>query len=470
MLRRFSVNFAVFSICVDAILVAISLALATYVRPSLSGLPLVADIPRPFHVPLPLYAIFPIFWVFILLLVSVYDGRRNLKVWNEIGRLTLGSLIATVALAGMLYLSFREVSRFLFLSFAAGAYLSLLLWRFLHRLAFRWNILQGTQQHRVLIVGDGLIGCQLEDQIHAYQTLGLKVIGFLDDDPKKNQSVSNVLGSLEKARSIVTEYDIDDVIIALPLRAHEQVNRLVAELHNLPVKVWVIPDYFHLALHKAVIDEFAGIPMLDLRAPALTDYQRMVKRSFDLAVTIFIMPLALVLMTIIAIAIRVEGPGPIMFRQKRVGENGRLFDMLKFRTMLPNAEQMRHLVERLDENGHLIHKSVADPRVTRLGHILRQTSLDELPQIFNILKGDMSLVGPRPELPYLVDTYEPWQRQRFAVPQGLTGWWQVNGRSDKPMHLNTEDDLYYVQNYSLLLDLEIIFKTIGAVLHGKGAY
>ena len=144
--------------------------------------------------------------------------------------------------------------------------------------------------------------------------------------------------------------------------------------------------------------------------------------------------------------------------------------MLKFRTMQPEAEAMRQAVEHTDEQGHLIHKRLDDPRVTRIGRILRRASLDELPQLFNVLKGEMSLVGPRPELPYLVERYELWQRQRFAVPQGMTGWWQVNGRSDKPMHLNTEDDLYYVQNYSILLDIFILIRTIGVVIAGKGAF
>ena len=128
--------------------------------------------------------------------------------------------------------------------------------------------------------------------------------------------------------------------------------------------------------------------------------------------------------------------------------------------MVPEAENLRHLVENINEDGKLVHKSGHDPRVTRVGRFLRKTSLDELPQLYNILKGDMSLVGPRPEMPYLVERYEPWQRKRFTVPQGITGWWQVNGRSDKPMHLHTEDDLYYVQNYSLLLDLRILMKTV----------
>jgi lipopolysaccharide/colanic/teichoic acid biosynthesis glycosyltransferase len=138
--------------------------------------------------------------------------------------------------------------------------------------------------------------------------------------------------------------------------------------------------------------------------------------------------------------------------------------------MVANAEELSHLAEHYDEAGRLIHKQAGDPRVTRVGRFLRRLSLDELPQLINVLKGDMSLVGPRPELPFLVDQYEPWQRKRFAVPQGMTGWWQINGRSDRPMHLNTEDDLYYVQNYSILLDLQIMFKTIWVVLRGRGAY
>ena len=168
--------------------------------------------------------------------------------------------------------------------------------------------------------------------------------------------------------------------------------------------------------------------------------------------------------------IYLEDGVPVMIRQKRVGENGRVFGMLKFRTMIKNAEQLQSHVERRDADGNLIHKTKEDPRVTRVGRLLRRFSLDELPQLFNILAGTMSLVGPRPEMPYLVDKYQPWQRKRFAVPPGLTGWWQVSGRSDKPMHLHTEDDLYYIQNYSIWLDLQIIVRTIWVVLIGKGSY
>lgn len=470
MFRRFSINFAIFSMVLDAAIIIGSLVAANILRPLLNTLPFTQPIKGPIQLPTLLYPLFPVTWVLILLLLAVYDGRRNLYVADELSSLTLGSILAAVSLAGTLYLSYREVSRVLFLSFVLLAYASMVAWRLGARLAFRWRKATPKTSKQVLIVGAGPVGRELEIQIRRHENLGLEVIGYLDDNLEKKSPFTPVLGTLQNARRVIEKYGIEDVVIALPQRAYERVNNLVAQLHDLPVKVWVIPDYFHLALHRATIEEFAGIPMLDLRAPALDDYQRLVKRAFDLTITLLFMPLALVMMAVIAIAIRLEGPGPILFRQQRVGENGRLFGMLKFRTMVPNAEQLRHVVERVDAEGNLIHKVADDPRVTRVGHFLRRTSLDELPQLFNILAGEMSLVGPRPELPYLVERYQPWQWKRFTVPQGITGWWQVNGRSDKPMHLHTEDDIFYVQNYSLWLDIHILIKTIWVVLRGTGAY
>jgi exopolysaccharide biosynthesis polyprenyl glycosylphosphotransferase len=471
MFRRFSVNFALFSILFDGFLIGLSLAVSVILRVPFSRLSFVANIPETVPLPWILFVIFPLLWLAVLLLFSIYDGRKNLHVVDEFGSLTLASLLAMISMAGVLYLSFRDVSRFLFLFFVVLAYCTLLGWRLLARMAFRWNMLSTLQRRRVLIAGAGEMGRQLQAQIEALPYLGLMLVGFLDDDLLKRTGLRDVLGSSDEVRSIVTQQMIDDVVIALPRSADKRLNQLVSELHDLPVKVWVIPDYFSLALHRASVEEFAGIPMLDLRAPALSEYQRMVKRAFDLTVSILLLPFAAPLIGLIVLIIRMDTPGAAFYRQKRVGENGHLFEMVKFRTMVENADQLRHLVEEVDEHGRILqHKRPDDPRITRVGRFLRRTSMDELPQLINVLHGDMSLVGPRPELPYLVDKYELWQRKRFAVPQGITGWWQVNGRSDKPMHLHTEDDLYYVQHYSLWLDLQILLKTAWVVLRGKGAY
>jgi exopolysaccharide biosynthesis polyprenyl glycosylphosphotransferase len=470
MFRRFSVNFALLSITLDAFFVIISFLAAVHMRPLLNIFPFAATISRPMQTPSFLYPFFAFWWVLINLLLSIYDGRKNLYFVNEFTSLTIGAILTGVSLAGVLYLSYRDISRLLFLIFIALGFILMLIWRTIARYAFRVRRGSAIQQRKVLIVGAGPVGRKIQYQIEKFPYMGLTSAGFLDDDPNKLSLKDDILGSLKDARLIVNQYSINDIVIALPQRAHQRINQLVAELHDLPVKVWVVPDYFHLALHKAVVEEFAGLPMLDLRAPALNDYQRMIKRAFDIFLSVLLFIPASIIMLVIAIAIRIEGKGPVIFHQKRVGENGRIFEMLKFRTMVDNAEKLRHLVEHYDENGNLIHKVPEDPRVTRVGKFLRKTSLDELPQLFNILKGEMSLVGPRPELPYLVKKYQPWQRKRFAVPPGITGWWQVNGRSDRPMHLHTEDDLYYVQNYSLLLDLEILFKTILVVVRGRGAY
>jgi exopolysaccharide biosynthesis polyprenyl glycosylphosphotransferase len=259
-------------------------------------------------------------------------------------------------------------------------------------------------------------------------------------------------------------------VLCLPADDHQRLTALASELAASPCSVWIAPDYFAILLYGSQTEVLAGIPLVSIKAPTLTGYQRFMKRAFDLVLGALTLVLALPVMLLAAVAIRLDSPGPAIFRQQRVGENGRLFWTLKLRTMFVGAEEQLGQVVQTDENGRLIHKRPNDVRATRVGRVLRRTSIDELPQLVNVLRGEMSLVGPRPELPTLVETYEPWQRQRFAVPPGITGWWQVSGRGDKPMHLNTEYDLHYVRNYSLWLDLKILLMTVGAVITGRGAY
>lgn len=469
MLRRFSVDFAILSMFIDAVLTVVALRIVTVVRPLL---PEVFPSLRPLDtvtLPVHLYIVAPLLWVLVLLVVSAYDPKHTYKAVDEFQRAAFGTLLAALCFAGILYLTYRQVSRWLFVLFVGFNLLLLLGWRVGARLMWKWLKVPPARR-RVLVIGAGEIGRRVARMIERHAWTGLELVGFLDDSPGEDRLPRPVLGTPDDVVRVVYDYGVEEVVIALPRQAYAPLDQLVATLHELPVQARIVPDYFALALYRASAEDFAGIPMINLRTPALNDFQRLVKRLFDLVVGGVITLMALPAMGLIALAIKLDSPGPVIFRQQRVGENGRLFTMYKFRTMVDGAEQLQELVNEMDEEGHIIHKKPNDPRVTRVGRFLRRFSLDELPQLFNVLKGDMSLVGPRPELPWLVEKYEPWQRKRFAVPQGITGWWQVNGRSDKPMHLHTEDDLFYVQNYSLWLDLKILWKTLWVVLLGKGAY
>ncbi|WKZ34318.1 MAG: sugar transferase [Anaerolineales bacterium] len=470
MLRRFSVNFALLSMLLDGLLVALSLWLATALRPQLSRFPGIELVSSPVATPAPLYVIFPLIWILIYSALSIYDGRKYIRVVDEFAALSLAMLIASVSAAGVLYFSYRQVSRALVLFFIVLVYILGLLWRAFVRLYFRTQNNFPDRLRRVLVVGAGSLGQRVREQMLDSELPNLEFIGFTDHGGQLKTKPLSLLGTNDGIDAIVQDHKISDVVIALPHSEYHQMSDIVQKLERVPVQVWVALGFFDLALYKTAIEDFAGIPMLDLRASAIDDYQRMMKRTFDFSIGLAALIPALPLMAFSALVIYVEGGSPILFRQQRVGENGRLFEMLKFRTMVRNAEQLKSQVEKRDADGNILHKSKEDPRVTRVGRFLRRFSLDELPQIFNVLRGDMSLVGPRPELPYLVEKYQPWQRKRFAIPPGITGWWQVSGRSDKPMHLHTEDDMYYIQNYSIFLDIQILLRTVWVVLMGKGSY
>lgn len=440
------------------------------IRPSLNSISMFKTIPAPVIVPPALFGIFPVLWVAIFLSFSIYDGRKFLRVMDEISALSFAVLIASISAAGVLYFSYREVSRALFLVFVILVYAACLGWRILIRVYFRAQKPLPERVRHVMIVGAGSLGLKVRDQLLASALPDLILDGFMDDSFISSESTIPILGTTDEIRSVIHSRSITDVIVALPHSAYHQMGSIVQKMEDVPVRVWVALGFFDLALYRTDIEDFAGIPMLDLRASAMDDYQRMIKRAFDVICGSFALVPALPLLALSALMVFLDDGFPILFKQRRVGENGRLFEMLKFRTMVRDAEQLKGQTLRRDVDGNLIHKVKDDPRVTRIGRFLRRFSLDELPQLFNVLRGEMSLVGPRPELPSLVDQYQPWQRKRFAVPPGVTGWWQVNGRSDKPMHLHTEDDLYYIQNYSISLDIQILFKTIWVVLVGRGAY
>jgi lipopolysaccharide/colanic/teichoic acid biosynthesis glycosyltransferase len=220
----------------------------------------------------------------------------------------------------------------------------------------------------------------------------------------------------------------------------------------------------------AAAEAFVAAPNVGERPVfAISGYQR-TKRTLDIMVSLVLMVTIAPLLLLVAIAIVIDSRGPVLYRQTRIGQHGRRFDMLKFRTMRAERRVRNAGPPSGEPERRRRHKSIGDPRVTRTGRLLRRACLDELPQLWNVLRGEMSLVGPRPELPSIVDTYEPWQHLRHLVAPGITGWWQVNRAADQLMHEATELDIYYVQNHSLVLDLKIMARTLGAVIDGRGAY
>jgi exopolysaccharide biosynthesis polyprenyl glycosylphosphotransferase len=469
MVRRFSVNYAVLTMVLDMGVTLLTLSLAVVMRPNLPTIPFLIPFPG-VNPPLWIYVLIPLIWVLVFLAASVYDPKKTYKLVDELQAVSLGSLLAALLCAGLFFLTIREFSRWLFITFLVMNVTLLIGWRLITRLLWRISSTPAAER-RVLIVGAGNLGQRVAQMIEEYKWTGLSLIGYLDDASDVQEQVdSTILGKLDEAQRIVNQERIDDVVITLPQNAYGKVNDLILEMRNLPVLMRVVPDYYSLSLYQASVEDFAGVPMINLREPALNDVQRLVKRVFDLAVGGMSLLLIAPLLGVIALAIKLDSRGPAIFHQQRVGENGRLFGMYKFRSMVVDAESMLGELTSKDDDGNILYKRENDPRVTRVGRFIRRASLDELPQLLNVMWGDMSLVGPRPELPFMLGQYEPWQHKRFAVPQGMTGWWQINGRADKPLHLYTEDDIFYVQNYSLWMDIHILIKTPWVVLRGIGAY
>jgi exopolysaccharide biosynthesis polyprenyl glycosylphosphotransferase len=458
---------AIFLLVADAAIAQASLILADVLRRSLPfGQPLgaVTDLLNPWlHLAVGL--IFPLtFWS-----LGVYDMRRGASPAGHPAGLVRAVAVAGLVFAGVLYFTFREVPRLLVVYFfglelaaLSGLRLGVGLWL---RAARR----RGRALMRVLLVGAGEGAANVARALRDRLGDTAHLVGCVDDEARAGPEGLPVLGPLAAVPELVRRYAVDDVIIALPFERYAEVERLEHALLAEPVRVRLVPDYFRLVFVQSAVEMLSDIPLIGLREPRIAGLAWSVKRLFDLALTVGLLVPAGPLMLLIAAFIKLDSPGPVIFRQSRVGENGRLFDMYKFRTMVADAEARRP-APRLDAQGRPVHKHPDDARVTRLGRFLRRTSLDELPQLFNVLKGEMSLVGPRPEQQFIVEAYEPWQRQRLAVPPGITGWWQVNGRGDLPMHLNTHLDLYYIRNYSLWLDVVILWKTLGAVIRRQGAF
>jgi exopolysaccharide biosynthesis polyprenyl glycosylphosphotransferase len=470
-MRRLDTNLIIFLIASDLLVTLVAFFTAVQARFWLSfGIQLAWDqASQPWLV----YALVALIWGASFALVKVYDARPTVRAEDEAKVIALAVGIACLVLAGVLYLTYRDLPRRLFFYFTLIDLILLIGLRLALRGALRFSGRSEVSPRRILVVGAGRLAQQVALGVRAQHAAGLTLVGCVDDEIASlppSDPAGPLLGRIKDVRTLVQREAVDEVIFAQPLRAHGAIERLVQALQSDPVRVRVVPDYLDLAMSRATVEVFNGLPLVGLRDPAIGGFDRVIKRCFDLMLSALILLFIWPLMLLVALAVKLDSPGPALFIQERIGENGRPFRMYKFRSMVTGADKMLDSIAEPDHSGAIVHKAPYDPRVTRVGRFIRRTSLDELPQFFNVLRGEMSLVGPRPELPWLVENYELWQRRRFAVPPGITGWWQINGRSDRLMHMHTEDDLYYIQNYSPLLDLHILWRTIGVVLRGNGAY
>jgi exopolysaccharide biosynthesis polyprenyl glycosylphosphotransferase len=403
--------------------------------------------------------------------------RRRGEFWiDEASRVAYATATATVLMMAVTFFSQPEgpFSRLmLFWSF-----LFIVLFLSIARLLRRWLLAflyrRGIWVDRVLMVGSGETGRSLIRTLMARPDLGYQAVGYLVDGSQEDNiglGLIPQLGSYDDLAPVLRRYtDLHTVFIALPGEMHQTIVHLLDICDEQNVRAQVVPDLLQISLHRVEFRNMGGIPMLGVREFSINRSERLLKRLLDLAIMIAAAPFALLLGGVIALAIKLDSPGSVIYSGWRVGRNGRLFKMYKFRSMVVDAEQQKEALLALNEADGPLFKIKDDPRLTRVGRFIRRTSLDELPQFYNILIGNMSLVGPRPPLPEEVEQYKPWHRQRLSVIGGLTGLWQVSGRADLTFDELCLLDIYYIENWSLSLDIRLMLQTIPHMLFGRGAY
>lgn len=346
--------------------------------------------------------------------------------------------------------------------------------RVLLRLNLRRLRRQGHNVKSLLLVGGGARGRRFAAQVQRRQDLGYKLLGFVDSDPAfGNVEISGVawLGTLDELPRILADEVIDEAAIALPIKSqYSRIEAAVALLEEQGITTHLLSDLFPQKLARSQPAEFDGVPVVSLHSVPPFSWRTEAKRLFDLVGATMLLLACAPLFAIAAIAIRLDSPGPVFFIQDRVGLNKRRFRMLKFRTMRADAEARMEEVEHLNEKNGPIFKIRNDPRITRVGRWLRKTSVDELPQLVNVLLGDMSIVGPRPlSLRDALRMEKAWQKRRFSVKPGLTCLWQVSGRSNLSFEQWMQLDLEYIDRWSLGLDASILIRTIPAIVSARGA-
>ncbi len=471
MLRRQAYIFSRIAIAADLAITAGCFLLTYYVRDNIPG--------RIGLYPLSHYAwiLFAILFLWAILLTSfgVYDLLKSRSMRN-IFLAVLKTIVVglTIIIVVLFLLRDHTISRILLLSFGGLNLIFLTLEKAF--LTFLQKSGVQAKRHRwtqVLVVGSGRGTEPLVKAVEENPHWGLKILGCLDFDSSKVGKIirgCKILGLASNLQEFLQKHVVDQVVFSLPFEFWDRIPKLLRACEEVGVPSHVLAEFSHSGRLRIEASDLFGIPALSFSTTPEWGWAMLSKEIFDRVVAFILLIILSPLFLVIALGVKFSSPGPILFWQERCGLNGRKFTLYKFRSMIESAEEMQEEVKDLNETAGPVFKIRSDPRLTRFGRILRRSTLDELPQLINVLKGEMSLVGPRPPIPSEVEKYDIWQRRRLSVKPGMTCLWQVRGRSELSFEKWMELDLTYIDNWSLWLDFTILLKTIPAVLSGRGAY
>ena len=412
-------------------------------------------------------------WLFFLDANGLYYSYRTVRGRDLAFGIAQSIIQGTVVLGTAIYLLHAEVGRSLLVSFAMTSFVALLGGRLLVHATLAGVRQRGWNYNSILVLGTGRTARELVRGLRRNAHWGIRVFGYLSTEPgERGQRIegTEVLATIDDFESILASTAIDEVAIALPEISADGLAELIAICEREGVKARVIADLYRSAASRVVVEELDGLPIVTFAVGPGVGWQMVCKQVIDRVGALALALVFLPLMIAVAVAIKLGSPGPVLFVQERVGLRKRKFRLYKFRTMVKDAEARRSELASLNELPSPVFKISADPRVTRVGRWLRRFSIDELPQLWNVLIGEMSFIGPRPPLSEEVAQYEDWQRRRLSMKPGISGLWQVAGRGRV---LEFSDwvklDLEYIDNWSLALDLRILLWTVPTVIFGKGA-
>jgi exopolysaccharide biosynthesis polyprenyl glycosylphosphotransferase len=428
----------------------------------------------------PIDVYFPFMLVLTILLIAAYQldnvyVPRRLGMWlDQMSRLVRSTMIAMLIMIGItfIYQPFFY-SRLIYLYATILIILLLGLGRLLWGFVLGQLRARGIGVSRVLIVGAGDVGRMVIRTVMAQPEFGYRIMALVDDHVEASTLSIGPVPTIEGTQrlpQIIAEKSIDEVIVTLPWTDHQRILDIFQLCESLGVRARTVPDLFQLSLNRVDVEDLGGVPVIGLKAASIRGANLIVKRIMDVVLGSLALLIVSPIMIVCALAIRLDSPGPIIFRQKRVGAHGQEFVVFKFRSMREGADEEKERLLNFNEMQGPLFKMRADPRTTRVGRLLRRLSLDELPQFFNVLRGEMSLVGPRPHTSAEVAQYQSWQRQVLEAPPGLTGLAQVSGRAQLSFDEQCLLDIYYIENWSPALDIKILLRTVPKALSGEGAY